>query len=197
MENSTYKKQELLTLREHLSLPQVFSWFFYGVRVAHLLGFCVVLLCIFAFGVPCCDVRYDFGWKRCSVCIYLQLFVGGFISYLRYLYLFRYGGLQHMLCCVFALFFVVLCTLCCQFLWILFVLLSLRYYVTFNNWDLNLNTMTIIVRKNKDVNEHERLSNYKFIDKLNYCLTLKKYGELCRDNQCSLLCRLQCTYSFS
>ena len=57
--------------------------------------------------------------------------------------------------------------------------------------------MTIIVRKNKDVNEHERLSNYKFIDKLNYCLTLKKYGELCRDNQCSLLCRLQCTYSFS
>ena len=63
MENSTYKKQELLTLREHLSLPQVFSWFFYGVRVAHLLGFCVVLLCIFAFGVPCCDVRYDFRMK--------------------------------------------------------------------------------------------------------------------------------------
>jgi hypothetical protein len=26
--------------------------------------------------------------------------------------------------------------------------------------------MIIIVRKNKDVNEHERLSNYTFIDKL-------------------------------
>ena len=44
----------------------------------------------------------------CSVCLYLQLFV-------RYLYLFVYIGVQHMLCCVFILFFFILCTLCCQF----------------------------------------------------------------------------------
>jgi len=27
--------------------------------------FCVVLLCVFTFWVPCCDVRYDFRMKRC------------------------------------------------------------------------------------------------------------------------------------
>ena len=32
--------------------------------------------------------------------------------------LFVYRGVQHILCCVFVLFFFVLCTLCCQFLWI-------------------------------------------------------------------------------
>jgi hypothetical protein len=49
---------------------------------------------------------------------YLQLFVGGFKSYLRYLCLFAHNGVQHILCCVFVLFFFILCTLCCQFLWI-------------------------------------------------------------------------------
>ena len=31
----------------------------------------------------CCDVRYDFHMKRCSVRLYLQLFVGGLLYYLR------------------------------------------------------------------------------------------------------------------
>ena len=31
----------------------------------------------------------------------LQLFVGGFMFYLRYLCLFAYSGVQHILCCVF------------------------------------------------------------------------------------------------
>jgi len=35
------------------------------------------------------------------------------MSYLRYLCLFEYSGLQQIVCCVFVLFF-----LCCQFLWI-------------------------------------------------------------------------------
>jgi hypothetical protein len=43
--------------------------------------------------------------------------VGGFMSYLRYLCLFTYIGVQHRLCCVFVLIFVVFCTLCCEFLW--------------------------------------------------------------------------------
>jgi hypothetical protein len=41
------------------------------------------------------------------------------MSYLRYLYLFEYSGVQHILCCVFVLFVFVLCTLYCQFVWIL------------------------------------------------------------------------------
>jgi hypothetical protein len=52
------------------------------------------------------------------VCLYLQLFVGGLMSYLHYLWSFMNSGVQHILCCVFALFFFVLCTLCSQFLWI-------------------------------------------------------------------------------
>ena len=47
--------------------------------------------------------------------LYLQLFVGGLMSYLR---LFVYSGVQRILCCVFVLFVFVLCTLYCQFLWI-------------------------------------------------------------------------------
>jgi hypothetical protein len=70
--------------------------------------------------------------------------------YLRYFVLFLYSGVQHILCCVFVLFFLclvypmlpvsldchyliapsvfsnvylscVLCTLCCQFLWIVII----------------------------------------------------------------------------
>ena len=55
-------------------------------------------------------------WKRCSVRLFLQFFVGGLISYLRCLCLFAHNGIQHIMCCVFALSFFVLCALCCQFL---------------------------------------------------------------------------------
>jgi hypothetical protein len=44
----------------------------------------------------------------CSVRLYLQLFVKGLMSYLRYLCLFAHSGVHHTLCCVFALFFFVL-----------------------------------------------------------------------------------------
>jgi hypothetical protein len=56
--------------------------------------------------------------KRYSLRLYLQLFVAGSMSYLFYLCLLAHNGFQHILCCVFALFFLVMCTLCCQFLWI-------------------------------------------------------------------------------
>ena len=48
--------------------------------------------------------------KRCSVPLYLQLFVLGLVSYLCYLCLFVHSGVQHILCCVFALLFFVLLT---------------------------------------------------------------------------------------
>jgi hypothetical protein len=47
----------------------------------------------------------------CSVHLHLQLFVGKLMSYLRYLCLFAFSDVQHMLCCVFIWFFFVLCTL--------------------------------------------------------------------------------------
>ena len=47
-------------------------------------------------------------YLECSVRLYLQLFVTGRMSCLRCLCLFAYSGVQHILCCVFALFFFVL-----------------------------------------------------------------------------------------
>ena len=53
---------------------------------AHLFSFlCSVLLYVFTFWVPSCDAHYDVCIKRCSVHFYLQVFVGGPMSYLRYL----------------------------------------------------------------------------------------------------------------
>ena len=65
-----------------------------------------------------------FAWKLCSVRLYTWLFVGGWMSYLRYLCLIAHSGVQHILCCVFVLFFFVLYTLGCQFLWIVFLFIS-------------------------------------------------------------------------
>ena len=57
---------------------------------------------------------------------------------LRYLCLLAQSGVQHILCCVFVLFFLVLCTLCCQFLWIVHFWLPLLYSQTFIIYILNL-----------------------------------------------------------
>jgi hypothetical protein len=104
-----------------------------------------VLLCVFRLWIPFCDVRYDVCIKRCSVRLCFQLFVGGLMSYLRYFCSFVYSVVQHILCCVFALFFFVLCTLCCLFLWIILFWLPLWYSHTF------IGTCTSIKKKNKVV----------------------------------------------
>jgi hypothetical protein len=62
--------------------------------------------------------QFQTSYKRCSLRLYLQLFVGGLMSYLSYLCLLAYGDVQNILCFVFVLFVLVLCTLPCQFLWI-------------------------------------------------------------------------------
>jgi hypothetical protein len=66
-------------------------------------------------------------WKRCSVRFYLQLFVGGVVSYLFSIVF--VCGVQHILCCVIVLMLFVLCSLCCRFLWHFW--LPLRYSVMF------------------------------------------------------------------
>jgi hypothetical protein len=70
-------------------------------------------------------------YKRCSIRLYLQLFIGVRLSYFRYLCLFAYSDVQHILYCIFVLFFFVLYNLCCQFLWIVHFVLPLRYSLTF------------------------------------------------------------------
>ena len=50
------------------------------------------------------------------------------MSCLRYLCLFVYSGVQHILCFVFVLCLFVLFTLCCQFLWIVHLLLLLSVF---------------------------------------------------------------------
>jgi hypothetical protein len=53
------------------------------------------------------------------------------MSYLPYLYLFVYSNIQHILCCIFALFVFVLCTQCCQCLCITHSWLPCRLSLTF------------------------------------------------------------------
>ena len=81
-----WKAGNAYTLLEH---PR----FLGGVRVAHLFSFffCVVLLCVFTFWVLCCDARYNFRINT----TYLRLF--GLVSYLRWLCLLTYSGVQHIL----------------------------------------------------------------------------------------------------
>ena len=55
----------------------------------------------------------------------------GIMSCLRCLCLFECSGVRHILLCVFALFFFVLCGLCCQFLWIVPFWLTLWYSLMF------------------------------------------------------------------
>ena len=70
-------------------------------------------------------------YRRCCIRLYLQLFVGGFISYLRHLCLFVHSGVQHILCYGFvclSLVFLLLpvsldclwCSYCCRCLWIVY-----------------------------------------------------------------------------
>jgi hypothetical protein len=99
-----------------------------------IVTFIPVNYCIFTFWVPCCDVPYDFLIKMILylVRLYLSLFVGWIMSYLRYLCLLAQSGVQHILCCVFVLFFFALCTQFCQLLWIVYLFsLPLRYSLTF------------------------------------------------------------------
>jgi hypothetical protein len=97
----SYKKQELPTLRKHLSSSPVF---FVGSVLLIFLVFCVVLLCVFTF-----------------------LFVGVFMFYLRYLCVFVHCGVQHKLCFVFLRLVYPMLAVSLDFTF----LISLRYSLTF------------------------------------------------------------------
>ena len=87
----SYKKQELLTLREHLSSPSVFG----GVRVAHLCSFlcCPIMYIYVLTSLFWCPLQFP----HANVRLYLQLFVGGFMPYWGYLCLLAFRVVQHIL----------------------------------------------------------------------------------------------------
>ena len=60
------------------------------------------------------------------------------MSCLHYLCLFGYSGVYHKVRCVFLLFFFLLCTLCCPFLWIVhfWLLLSVFSNVYLDYWNI-------------------------------------------------------------
>ena len=75
---------------------------FVGVFVSYLRYPCLFV------GVFMSYLRYPclFVWVFVSYLRYPCLFVGVFVSYLRYPCLFAHSGVQHILCCVFVLFFI-------------------------------------------------------------------------------------------
>jgi hypothetical protein len=69
---------------------------------------CCPIMCLYVLtSVLWCPLRFPHK-NICSIRLCLQLFVGKLMSYLLYLCLFGYSGIQHILCCVFVLFFFVL-----------------------------------------------------------------------------------------
>ena len=83
-----YKKQE------HLRSRPVF----YEVCIVHLFSYlCCPIMCLYVLSsVLWCSLQFS-QKKRYSVRDYLQLFVGGMMSYLRYLCLLAYCGVQHVI----------------------------------------------------------------------------------------------------
>jgi hypothetical protein len=61
------------------SLASGFEW--NGLLITVLLLSMYLTTTVKLFWVPCCDVCYDFLIKRCSVCPYIQLFIGGLMCY--------------------------------------------------------------------------------------------------------------------
>jgi hypothetical protein len=102
-----FKRRCLIRSRNFLPIastwvhPRFFFKIFGGVGVAHLFFYVILLACLYVLSsVLWCPLRFPHK-KRCSVRHYLHLFVWGRMSSLRYLCLFVYGGVQHILCCVF------------------------------------------------------------------------------------------------
>ena len=66
----------------------------------------------------------------CLVCLYLQLFQGGIMSYLRYLCLFVHSGVQHILCYVWFFFVLLPVSLDCQFFIVTSVFSNIYFTIT-------------------------------------------------------------------
>jgi hypothetical protein len=111
-----------VTLSEHLRSPSVFWW---SPCCSSFLFLCVLSYYVSLRSVLCVVMSVTISpLKRCSVHLYLQLFVGGLMSYLRYTCLLACGGV---------LFVFVFCLVhhMLNFFWIFHFWLPLRYSLTF------------------------------------------------------------------
>ena len=97
--NLSYKRKELDTLCEHMS-------FVVGSVLLIFYVFCVVIVYVFTFCVVTSATIS--AYKLWSVRLYLRLFVGGFMSYLRYL-CGLHSGVQQRLCSCFSYLRLVSC----------------------------------------------------------------------------------------
>ena len=118
------------TIQYYLSSSPVFWWgpcccFF----LLFFIVFSVVLLCVLTFWVSSCGVRYGLHIKTMFGSYWSSVICKRDHVLSTLFVLFSYSGVQHKLCSVFVFF--VLCTLCCQFLWIVHFWLPLRYSLTF------------------------------------------------------------------
>ena len=76
------------------------------VRVAHVLSFFMLPYYVYLRSESHLVMYVTIAVKkRCSVSLYLQLCVGGLMSYLHYLCLLGHSNVQHILCCVFVFIF--------------------------------------------------------------------------------------------
>jgi len=103
----SYKKQELLTLRDHLSLPPFFWGGGWGCSFCFL---CCPIMCLYVLrSVLWYPLRFPHKKMFGSS---LPLVVCSRAHVLFALFVFvTYSGVQHILCCVFVLIFFVLCAL--------------------------------------------------------------------------------------
>ena len=103
----------MFTPRQHPSSPPIFC---FGSVLLIFLVFYVSLCSEFrvVMSVMISELKRMFGSSLPPVVKKNTFFVGGLMSYLCYLFLFVYSGVQHILCCVFVLFS--WSCLCCQFL---------------------------------------------------------------------------------
>ena len=94
---------------------------YYGGQLLHwqnILVLCVVLLCVFTFWVPCRHISYDFRIKMIFGSSLPAVYCRRtHVLFTLFVFVWVYVGVQYRMCCVFVLFFFVLCTLCRLFLW--------------------------------------------------------------------------------
>ena len=160
---------------------------FGGVRVAHLFrSLCCPIMCRYVpRSVLWCPWRFPHK-KRCSVRLYLQLFVGGLMFYLHRLCI----VLSNTYCVVCLFSFFVLCTLCCQFLWIVHFWLVLLYSLNIYygcNWAWKIVQMR---QKSTTTFFYAFSHNFQLFDILFFMLnTITKFLFCWRDRSCKCVLR--------
>ena len=120
------KKQELLTLHEHLSSLPVFCW---GPRCISFLCCSIMHLSVLS-SVLWCPLRFTnktmFGSSLPPV-----VCRRAHVSFMLFVFVFVYSDVQSILRCVCFSSSCILRTQCYQFLWIVHSWLSIRYFLTF------------------------------------------------------------------